>query len=250
MDMIPPALKDAAASPVNDLEQESKYPAAASMGTRIGSRLSVKRRLFSDETPENSPPITWSAKEKLAEIFAAEKERALRKWGFDIDSDSPSTSLSSQFEWKVSKATDVPKYYRRGYSSNFDATFSPKKRYRFEQTPLPKSSSSTWSKPEKSQITTSAPDSSSADACFLTGSISGAGASSKHLNETPVRRPEKNTNAKRITAISRQARLTDFYSQKRRGSTGASPIKSRKRFAVDVTDSSHVDTDTSSAVLP
>jgi len=246
MEMIPPIFKDTAASPISDLEPESKYPAAASMGSRLGSRLSVKRRLFTDETPENSPP-TWSIKERLSQMFVEEKERALREWGFDVDSDSPSTSILSQCEWTTTKAADVPAYYRRGFSFNLDATYSPKKKVRFNP-PLPASSSGVLPKPERSQISASITNSASAvDSASTTAckSISESGASS--INETPIRAEKKKSNAKRAP-ISRQARLTDFYSQKRRDSAGASPMTSRKRFAVDASDSTHAQT--SNTVLP
>jgi len=241
--MLPPTLKNSVGTAAGT-EELSSTCVSASLGNGTMNRLPVKRRLFADESPENSPP-DLSLSVKVAELYASEKERAL-KWGFDVTTESPSTS--SDWQYTVLKASDVPKFYTQIRGTNSIATFSPKPKDRFKEYLLPISIPPTFLKSGSVGIPSMVPETASEEIMGSAPTTSSAntvifGAPAK--NETPPkpRGPKKVKKAVSSDAlISGQSLLTRYFPKKRSATIDSTAAEKRKRASTEARGASQGET--------
>jgi len=249
MAMLPPTLKNSVGTPAAmETEGELSTCVSASLGNGTMNRLPVKRRLFADETPENAPPDN-SLDVLRAELFAKDKKLAKEKYGFDVATETPSTS--SEWEYTAVKASDVPKFYTQVRGKNSIATFSPRQNDRFKEfmMPMPISipilptilKSEPVVIPSISETVSEITDSSAATTSSTADII--LGASAKEVTPPKPRGKKKKEKAvANNSPISGQSLLTRYFLKKRSASIDSIPSAKKKRASTEIRGASQGET--------
>lgn len=222
--MIPPNLKEefGGAAAIREMGQELISTCEnASTGngrttTAVAANRPVRRRLFADDSSENSSsstPDLW-LQSKMTDLLRSEKERALRVWGFDITTETPSTS-ASDFNYTVVNPSEVPSFYTHVRGVSTMATFSPKREDRPVISILPISLPSQTKNPETAGVTVPiVKDETTTSSVIVAPAIASSSSAiiaipSKRVDATPRGKNRGNLNTS--PQISRQSRLTSKY---------------------------------------